>query len=81
MKTASHTNTSGAADLWLISGIGLVELSEPDLSDRLAGKESDQLEAFASQMRRRLLTASVSMGLEVMASSWKPRSPTWRARR
>lgn len=67
MKTASHTNTSGAANLRLVSGIGLVDLSQPDLGERLAGKVSDQLEHFAAQMRQGLLAASVGIGLEVMS--------------
>jgi transposase-like protein len=66
MKQASHTSTSGAANLRLVSGIGLVDLSRPDLPERLAGKVSDQLEQFAAQMRHGLLAASVSIGLEVM---------------
>jgi transposase-like protein len=66
MKTASHTSTSCAANLRLISGIGLVDLSQPDLPERLAGKVSDQVEVFAAQMRHGLLAASVSIGLEVM---------------
>lgn len=63
MKTASHTNTSNLRLVW---GIGLVDLSRPDLGERLAGKVSDQLEHFAAQMRQGLLAASVSIGLEVM---------------
>src|SRR5438105_2498035 len=66
MKQASHTNSPGAANLRLVSGIGLVDLSRPDLSERLAGKVSDQLEQFAAQMRQGLLAASVSIGLEAM---------------
>lgn len=66
MKTASHTSTPGAANLRLVSGIGLVDLSEPELPERLAGKVSDQPEAFAAQMRQGLLAASVSIGLGVM---------------
>ena len=66
MKTASHTTSSAAANLRLVSGIGLVDLSRPDLPERLAGQVSDQLELFAAQMRQGLLAASVSIGLEVM---------------
>jgi putative transposase len=66
VRQASHTSTSGAGDLRLVSGIGLVDLSEPELAERLAGKVSEQLEAFAAQMRHGLLAASVSIGLEVM---------------
>jgi transposase-like protein len=66
MKTASHTDASGAADLRLVSGVGMIDLSQPDLPERLAGKVSEQLEHFAVQMRHGLLAASVSIGLEVM---------------
>ena len=66
MKTASHTPSSDAANLRLVSGVGLVDVSRPDLGERLAGQVSDQLEHFAAQMRQGLLAASVSIGLEVM---------------
>jgi putative transposase len=66
MKTASHTNESSTGNLRLVSGIGLVDLSRSDLPERLAGKVSDQLEAFAAEMRHGLLAASVNVGLEVM---------------
>ena len=66
MNRASHTHTSDAANLRLVSGIGMVDLSRPDLPERLAGKVSEQLEHFAAQMRQGLLAASVSIGLEVM---------------
>ena len=66
MRTASHTNSTGAANLRLVSGIGLVDLARPGLPERLAGKVSEQLEHFAAQMRHGLLAASVSIGLEVM---------------
>ncbi len=66
MKTASHTISAGAANLRLVSGVGLVDLSQQELPERLAGKVSDQLEHFAAQMRHGLLAASVNIGLEVM---------------
>ncbi|MGH3739475.1 MAG: IS256 family transposase [Micromonosporaceae bacterium] len=50
----------------LLPEIGLVDLADPSLSERLAGKVSDQLEAFAAQMRQGLLAASVAIGLDVM---------------
>jgi transposase-like protein len=46
--------------------IGLVDLADPGLAERLAGKVNDQLEVFASQMREGLLAASVAIGLDVM---------------
>jgi hypothetical protein len=66
MKQASRTSTSAAANLRLVSGIGLVDLYRPDLGERLAGTVSDQLEQFAAQVRHGLFAASVSIGLEVM---------------
>jgi putative transposase len=50
----------------LVPAIGLVDLDDPGLSERLAGKVSEQLEEFASQMRHGLLAASVAIGLGVM---------------
>jgi transposase-like protein len=44
----------------------LVDLAGPSLSERLAGKVSEQLEVFASRMREGLLAASVAIGLGVM---------------
>jgi transposase-like protein len=46
--------------------VGLVDLADPALPDRLAGKVSEQLELFASTMRQGLLAASVAIGLDVM---------------
>jgi putative transposase len=65
-KQASHTTTSTASSLRLLPGMGLVDLADPCLSERLAGKVSEQLEAFASKMREGLLAASVAIGLDVM---------------
>jgi hypothetical protein len=57
---------SSAANLRLVSGIGLIDVSTPELPKRLAGNVSEQLELFAAQMRQGLLAAPVSVGLEVM---------------
>jgi hypothetical protein len=65
-KQASHTETSAAGSLRLVPEIGLVDVTDPGLPERLAGKVSEQLEAFAAQMRQGLLAASVTIGLEVM---------------
>jgi len=65
-KEASHTKASTTSSLRLLPEIGLVDLADPALPERLAGKVSEQLEAFASQMREGLLAASVSIGLDVM---------------
>lgn len=65
-KQASHTKTSTTSNLGLVPQIGLVDLGDPSLSERLAGKVSDQLEEFASLMREGLLAASVAIGLGVM---------------
>jgi putative transposase len=65
-KEASHTKSASATTLRLLPEIGLVDLADPGLSERLAGKVSEQLEAFAAQMRHGLLAASVAIGLDVM---------------
>jgi len=65
-KEASHTKTSGTRSLRAAPEVGLVDLADPGLAGRLAGKMNDQLELFASQMREGLLAASVTIGLEVM---------------
>jgi transposase-like protein len=65
-KQASHTSTSSAGSLRLVPEIGLVDVADPGLPERLAGKVSDQLEAFAVQVREGLLAASVTIGLDVM---------------
>lgn len=63
---ASHTKSASASSLRLLPEIGLVDLADPGLSERLAGKVGDQLEVFASKMREGLLAASVAIGLDVM---------------
>jgi hypothetical protein len=63
---ASHTKSTTTSSLRLLPGIGLVDLADPSLPERLAGKVSAQLEAFAAQMRPGLLAASVAIGLDVM---------------
>jgi len=63
---ASHTTTAAASSLRLVPEVGLVDLADPGLAERLAGKVSDQLAAFAEQMREGLLAASVTIGLEVL---------------
>jgi putative transposase len=67
MKSASHTKSAASPTLRLLPEIGLVDLADPGLPERLAGKVSDQLELFASQMRQGLLAASVAIRLAVMA--------------
>lgn len=67
MKEASHMKSSaGATTLRLVPEFGLVDVSDPGLSERLAGRVSEQLELFASRMRQGLLAASVAIGLDVM---------------
>jgi putative transposase len=66
MKKASHTKSASSSALRLLPEIGLVDLADPSLPERLAGKVSDQLELFAAQMRQGLLAASVAIGLGVM---------------
>jgi len=65
-KEASHTKSASTSTLRLVPEIGLVDLGDPSLPERLAGKVSEQLEAFAAQMRHGLLAASVAVGLDVM---------------
>src|SRR6266540_5227438 len=65
-KEASHTKSASTTSLGLLPAIGLVDLADPSLSERLAGKVGDQLEAFAATMRGGLLAASVAIGLGVM---------------
>jgi putative transposase len=65
-KEASHTRTASKGSLRLVREIGLVDLADSSLPERLAGKVSEQLEAFAAQMREGLLAASVAIGLDVM---------------
>jgi hypothetical protein len=55
---ASHTTSARTSSLRLLPEIALVDLADPSLSERLAGKVSDQMEAFAARMREGLLAAS-----------------------
>jgi transposase-like protein len=66
MKEASHTKSMSASTLRLVPEFGLIDVSAPGLSERLAGKVTEQLELFASRMRQGLLAASVAIGLDVM---------------
>jgi len=66
MKEASHTKQSSTRSLRIVPEVGLVDLFDPELGERLAGKVSGQLELFAARMREGLLAASVAIGLEVM---------------
>jgi putative transposase len=63
---ASRTQNTATSSLRLLPEIGLVDLADPSLPERLAGKVSEQLEAFAADMRQGLLAASVTIGLDVM---------------
>lgn len=63
---ASHAKSMSGATLRLLPEIGLVDLADPTLGERLAGKVGAQLEVFAAQMRDGLLAASVAIGLDVM---------------
>lgn len=65
-REASHTKTPLTGSVRLLPEFGLVDLADPGLAERLAGKVSVQLEAFAWQMRDGLLAASVAIGLGVM---------------
>lgn len=66
MKQASHTKSAVSSTLRLLPELGLVDLADEGLTERLAGNVSDQLELFAAQMRQGLLAASMAIGLGVM---------------
>ena len=66
MNTESHIQPDTSATLRLLPEIGMVDLADPALAQRLAGTVDTQLEAFASRMREGLLAASVEIGLGVM---------------
>ncbi len=66
MKEASHKKSSPTSNLRLLPEIGLIDLADPSLGERLAGKVGVQLALFASHMREGLLAASVAIGLDVM---------------
>jgi transposase-like protein len=62
----SHTKSATTSSLRLLPEIGLVDLADRSLPERLAGRVTEQLEAFATQMHQGLLAASVAVGLDVM---------------
>jgi len=67
VKEASHTKSSTAGRSTLRPGVGVsADVADPGLSERLAGRVSERVELFASQMREGLLAASVAIGLDVM---------------
>lgn len=66
MKSGSHTRPSSASGSPALVDVGRVAAVDRSLPERLAGKVSEQLEAFAAQMREGLLAASVAIGLDVM---------------
>ncbi len=67
MKEESSHKKPSSPTLRLQPEIGIVDLADPSLSQRLAGKVNEQLETFASRMRDGLLAASVAIGLDVMS--------------
>jgi len=55
MNGASQTKSAAPSPLRLVPvvpEVGLVDLADPSVSERLTGRVSEQLELFASQMRR-----------------------------
>jgi hypothetical protein len=64
--TKSPTGSMSDPRLRLLPGIGLVDLSHPELMGRLADIAAAQLEAFGATMRQGLLAASVAVGLGVL---------------
>jgi hypothetical protein len=69
---ASHTKSSPAR-LLLLPELGLVALSDPGLSGRLAGRVSEQLEVVASRMREGLRQRQARSAWTGGASSSRPR--------
>ncbi|MDA8186288.1 MAG: IS256 family transposase [Actinomycetota bacterium] len=63
--SASRSTTTPAKNLRLLPGLGFVDLAASGLPERLAEKVEGELELFAYQMRYGLLSAAVSVGLEV----------------
>lgn len=63
----SHTKklSESAADLRLVPGLGLVDLTASGLPEALAGRVTGELELFAARMHEGLLAAAVAVGLEV----------------
>ena len=63
----SHTkeDQTGATDLWLVPGLGLVDLARPGLPELLVGKLEGELELFAERMHEGLMAAALAVGLEV----------------
>ena len=66
MKTGSHIEADASATLRLLPDIGVVDLGDPGVAERLAPTIDAQLEVFAATMREGLLAASVAIGLGVM---------------
>ena len=63
----SPTSARVEPRLQLLPGIGLVDLNHPELTERLAGIATAQLERFQARMRDGLLAASVAVGLGVLS--------------
>jgi putative transposase len=64
--TKSNTKEKSArADLRLIPGLGLVDLTKPGLPEALAGKVSEELELFGARMHEGFMAAALAVGLEV----------------
>lgn len=65
-KSTTSKPVSGRSSLQLMPGIGMVDLSQPELSGRLAEIAAAQLATFQATVRQGLLAASVQIGLGVM---------------
>jgi len=57
---------AGGPGLGVVPGIGMVDLSRPELTGRLADIAAAQLDTFQATVREGLLAASVAIGLGVM---------------
>ena len=64
---ASHSDVIRAADLRLVPGLGLVDLEGSGLPESLVEKLEGHLEVFATSMRYGLLSAALSVGLDVFS--------------
>jgi len=64
--SGSHMQPRSARGAPPLVEIGPAAAGDASLPERLAGKVSEQLAAFAAQMREGLLAASVAIGLDVM---------------
>jgi len=68
VRKASHTKPSVVSRPRFMPELGLVDLGDTSLEERLAGKLNEQLELFACRMHQGLLAASVQLASMSWAS-------------